>query len=206
MIRKFLAILIISCLVSCVAMTPIPVAGDLEMDFPIEDPDNLSEGTIERHSIEMSGGASMDIDESFTTGLTFGIRGSRYYEAQFSDSNEIWFSENKRDGNTLNMTGRINHNLRYYLNGWEYNSPFAEIRSNIVEGPFAGGSDNLKTKVGFNITNIKLGYEWNMQDLKRFEILDEEMTFTKVGWIYHFNGIDDNIRNYIMEKTARTIL
>ena len=52
MIRKFLAILIISCLVSCVAMTPIPVAGDLEMDFPIEDPDNLSEGTIERHSIE----------------------------------------------------------------------------------------------------------------------------------------------------------
>ena len=95
MIRKFLAILINSCLVSCVAMTPIPVAGDLEMDFPIEDPDNLSEGTIERHSIEMSVGASMDIDESFTTGLTFGIRGSRYYEAQFSDSNEIWFSENK---------------------------------------------------------------------------------------------------------------
>ena len=161
MIRQFLAILIISCLVSCVAMTPIPVAGDLEMDFPIEDPDNLSEGTIERHSIEMSVGASMDIDESFTTGLTFGIRGSDYYSARFSDSNEIWFSENKRDGNTLNMTGRINHNLRYYLNGWEYNSPFAEIRSNIVEGPFAGGSDNLKTKVGFNITNIKLGYEWD---------------------------------------------
>ena len=161
MIRKFFALLIISCLVSCVAMTPIPVAGDLEMDFPIEDPDNISEGTIEVHSIEMSVGGSIGIDESFSTGLTFGIRGSGYYEARFSDSNEIWFSENKRDGNTLTMTGRINHNLRYYLNGWDYNSPFAEIRSNIVEGPFAGGSDNLKTKVGFNITNIRLGYEWD---------------------------------------------
>ena len=160
MIRNFFALFIFFNLVSCGPFLGFP-PGDLEMDFPIEDPDNLSEGTIERHSIEMSVGASMDINESFTTGLTFGIRGSRYYEAQFSDSNEIWFSENKRDGNTLNMTGRINHNLRYYLNGWEYNSPFAEIRSNIVEGPFAGGSDNLKTKVGFNITNIKLGYEWD---------------------------------------------
>ena len=51
--------------------------------------------------------------------------------------------------------------IRYYLNGWDYSSPFAEIRSNIVEGPFAGGSDNLKTKVGFNVTNIRLGYEWD---------------------------------------------
>ena len=57
-----------------------------------------------------------------------------------------------------------------------------------------------------NVDYKQLGYEWNMQDLKRFELLDEELTFTKVGWIYHFNGIDDNIRNYIMEKTARTIL
>ena len=74
---------------------------------------------------------------------------------------KIWWSENKRDGSMLDLTGRINHNLRYYLNGWDYNSPFAEIRSNIVEAPFAGGSDNLKTKVGFNITNIRLGYEWD---------------------------------------------
>ena len=159
MIRKFLAILIISCLVSCVAMTPIPVAGDLEMDFPIEDPDNLSEGTIERHSIEMSVGGSIGIDESFSTGLSFGVRASDYYSARFSDSNEIWFNENSQagGGKELDMTVRINHSLRYYLNGWDYNSPFAEIRSNIVEG----GADNLKTKVGFNITNIRLGYEWD---------------------------------------------
>ena len=45
-----------------------------------------------------------------------------------------------------------------------------------------------------------------MQHLQRFEILDEDLTFTKIGWIYHFNGIDDNIRNYMMEKTTEAIL
>ena len=161
MIKKFLALLIISFLTSCASFLPIPLLGDLEMDFPIEDSDNLAEGAGLVHTYEFSVGQSIGINESISTGLSFGLRGSHYYEAQFSDSNEIWFSENKRDGSMLDLTGRINHNIRYYLNGWDYSSPFAEIRSNIVEGPFAGGSDNLKTKVGFNVTNIRLGYEWD---------------------------------------------
>ena len=41
MIKKILALLIISCLTSCAPFLPIPLLGDLEMDFPIEDPDNL---------------------------------------------------------------------------------------------------------------------------------------------------------------------
>ena len=52
-----------------------------------------------------------------------------------------------------------------------------------------------------NVDYKKLPYEWNMQDLRRFEILDNELTFTKVGWLYHFNGIDNNVRNHIMERT-----
>jgi hypothetical protein len=52
-----------------------------------------------------------------------------------------------------------------------------------------------------NIDYKQLGYEWNMQDMRRFEILDEELTFTKIGWIYHFNGIPNDLRNYMMEKT-----
>jgi|TARA_B100001741_G_scaffold290757_1_gene270477 hypothetical protein len=159
MIRKFFALLFLFSLASCATFSPLPLLADLEMDFPIEDPDNLSEGTIEVHSIEMSVGGSIGIDESFSTGLSFGVRASDYYSARFSDSNEIWFNENSQagGGKELDMTVRINHSLRYYLNGWDYNSPFAEIRSNIVEG----GADNLKTKVGFNITNIRLGYEWD---------------------------------------------
>jgi hypothetical protein len=49
----------------------------------------------------------------------------------------------------------------------------------------------------------QLGYEWNMQNMQRFEILDNELTFTKIGWIYHFNGIPDETRNYIMDKTHK---
>jgi hypothetical protein len=52
-----------------------------------------------------------------------------------------------------------------------------------------------------NIDYKQLGYEWNMQDMRRFEILDEELTFTKIGWTYHFNGIPNDLRNYMMEKT-----
>ncbi len=50
---------------------------------------------------------------------------------------------------------------------------------------------------------LLLGYEWNMQNMQRFEILDNELTFTKIGWIYHFNGIPDETRNYIMDKTHK---
>ena len=42
-----------------------------------------------------------------------------------------------------------------------------------------------------------------MQNMQRFEILDNELTFTKIGWIYHFNGIPDDTRNYIMNKTNK---
>ena len=57
-----------------------------------------------------------------------------------------------------------------------------------------------------NIEYKQLGYEWNMQHLQRFEILDEDLTFTKIGWVYHFNGISDDLRNYMMEKTNKEIL
>ena len=153
-IKKFLTLLIISCLASCATFSPIPLLGDLEMDFPIEDPDNITEGNFGVHSLEMSVGQSIGIDENFSTGLSFGIRQSAYYEAEFANSNAII---NARGGKELDMTARINHSLRYYLNGWDYSSPFAEIRSNILEG----GADNLKTRFGFNITNLRLGYEWD---------------------------------------------
>jgi len=57
-----------------------------------------------------------------------------------------------------------------------------------------------------NINYKQLGYEWNMQHMARFEILDEDLTFTKIGWIYHFNGIPDDARNYMMRKTSEELL
>ena len=46
-----------------------------------------------------------------------------------------------------------------------------------------------------------------MTDLPRKEILDEELTMTKVGWIYHFCAIPQHIQKqtgnveYWMKKT-----
>ena len=50
-----------------------------------------------------------------------------------------------------------------------------------------------------------LGYEWNMQDMMRFEVLGEDMLHTKTGWVMHFNGLPDKEKSvpYWMEKTYR---
>lgn len=56
-----------------------------------------------------------------------------------------------------------------------------------------------------NIEYKQFDYEWNMQDMNRFEILDDELTFTKLGWIYHFNGIPDDLRNHMMKKTREKL-
>lgn len=39
-----------------------------------------------------------------------------------------------------------------------------------------------------NIEKEYLPYEYNMQDMNRFEVLTPDMLHTTFGWIYHFNG------------------
>jgi lipopolysaccharide biosynthesis glycosyltransferase len=50
-----------------------------------------------------------------------------------------------------------------------------------------------------------LPYEYNMVDLHRKELLQEDMPYIELGWIYHFNSIpnnkDDQLTYYWMEKT-----
>lgn len=60
-----------------------------------------------------------------------------------------------------------------------------------------------------NIDYKQLPYEWNMQDMARFEILDNELTFTNIGYIYHFNAIPNNHSgqwtNHFMQLTYNTL-
>jgi len=50
-----------------------------------------------------------------------------------------------------------------------------------------------------------LPYEYNMVDLNRKELLQEDLPFTQLGWIYQYNSIpnnkDDRLTYYWMEKT-----
>tara|TARA_Y100000310_G_scaffold189023_1_gene188975 strand:- start:992 stop:1753 length:762 start_codon:yes stop_codon:yes gene_type:complete len=56
-----------------------------------------------------------------------------------------------------------------------------------------------------NIDLMLLPYEFNMCDMVRKEILDNELTMTKIGWVYHYNSIpnqqDHNITNAAMQQT-----
>jgi len=73
-----------------------------------------------------------------------------------------------------------------------------------MENTFHVGTD--QTPINFLLQQSGLDYkilpyEYNMQDLPRFEIIGEDMIFTKFGYIYHFNcGVRPNPA-YYLEKT-----
>ncbi len=48
-----------------------------------------------------------------------------------------------------------------------------------------------------------LGYEWNMQDMMRFEVLNDDMLHTKYGYISHYNAGTPPSPQYWIEKTYR---
>jgi len=54
-----------------------------------------------------------------------------------------------------------------------------------------------------NVDIEYLPYEWNMQDIGRFEILNNDLPFINCGWIFHYCAIPggDDATYYWMEKT-----
>ena len=82
-----------------------------------------------------------------------------------------------------------------------------------IQQKFGVGTD--QTPINFllrkhDIDLKLLPYEFNMCDMMRREILDSELTYTKIGWVYHFCGIPpsgtmqkDQIVPYWLEKTYK---
>ena len=69
---------------------------------------------------------------------------------------------------------------------WQNKDTLLNLQSKIY-----GGTD--QTPVNFllrhyNIDLKLLPYEYNMQDMHRFEVLQQDLTHTRHGWVYHFNG------------------
>ena len=48
-----------------------------------------------------------------------------------------------------------------------------------------------------------LGYEWNMQDMMRFEVLGDDMLHTRYGYVSHYNAGTPPSSQYWMEKTYK---
>ena len=87
---------------------------------------------------------------------------------------------------------------------------FHDNRENLlkVESEWHAGTDQTPVNFLTHILNIdykRLPYELNMCDMFRKEILNNDMTFTKWGWIYQYNSIpnnkEDRLTLYWMKKT-----
>lgn len=79
---------------------------------------------------------------------------------------------------------------------------------NRFQSTFHSGTDQPIINFFLNMRDIDLKilpYYYNMQDMARKEILNEDLTFTKIGWIYHYNAIPNNKNSektfYWMKKT-----
>ena len=77
-----------------------------------------------------------------------------------------------------------------------------------VEREWHAGTD--QTPVNFLIEDRGVDFKWlpyefNMCDMFRKELLNDDMTFTKWGWIYQYNSIpnnkEDKLTYYWMKKT-----
>jgi len=77
-----------------------------------------------------------------------------------------------------------------------------------MQNTFHTGTDQPVLNFILNLSDFEtklFPYQYSMVDMFRKEILDEQMTFVKCGWIYQFNAIPDNSNAdktlYWMKKT-----
>ena len=112
----------------------------------------------------------------------------------------------------------MEHYSKYVYNGawfnyWEYgNSGFQIVNDkhryffqhmrdfyfenidniNMIQQKWGTGTDQTPLNFNLNLQNVDvklLPYKYNMGCMIKKEVLAEDMLFTKIGWIYHFNGI-----------------
>ena len=81
-----------------------------------------------------------------------------------------------------------------------------------LQQTFFNGTDQTPVNILVHKHNIDLKllpYEFNMMDMIRKELLQEDLPFTKIGYIYHFNSIpnnkDDQLTYYWMKKTYEAL-
>ena len=77
-----------------------------------------------------------------------------------------------------------------------------------LQETFFNGTDQTPVNMLVHRNNIDLKllpYEFNMNDMNRKEILNDDLIFSKICWVYQFNCIPNNYENklthYFMKKT-----
>tara|TARA_R100000388_G_scaffold84484_1_gene63529 strand:- start:537 stop:1295 length:759 start_codon:yes stop_codon:yes gene_type:complete len=106
----------------------------------------------------------------------------------------------------------VNKRHKEFFN--EMKSLYHNNKENFIQmqDTFKTGTDQTPVNFMLQIKNIEtklLPYEFNMTDMPRKEILNHDLTMTKIGWVYHFNCIPNNKDNqatyFWMEKTYKEL-
>ena len=77
-----------------------------------------------------------------------------------------------------------------------------------IQNTYGVGNDQTPINYLLDINKIDLkllSYKFNMQELPRKEILTEDLLFTKLGWVYHFNTWPKPTPRYWLEKTYKAL-
>ena len=115
------------------------------------------------------------------------LRGMEHYSKYVY--NGAWFNYWEYGNSGFQIVNQKHRGFFEYMREFYFKN-IKEI--NFIQQTYGVGTD--QTPLNFNLraqdVDVKLlGYKYNMGCMLKKEILAEDMLFTKLGWIYHFNGL-----------------
>lgn len=147
----------------------------------------------------------------------------RKFTGVHADGSYDWVLRSIENYSKHLFNGKMFNFWEYYMGGFQiFNESHKPFFKNIIQFYFDNkeliqqlqnyhvGTDQPVINFLLRENNVDLKllpWEFSMADMARKQVLDEDMTFTKVGWVYQYNAIPNNTGNYLthywMEKTYK---
>lgn len=130
------------------------------------------------------------------------LRGMEHYSEQVYDG--YWFDYTKYGNGGFQIVNDKHRDFFKYMRDFYFENA---DKVNTISQTYGVGVDQTILNFNLNTQNVDtklLPYKYNMTCMLKKEILTlEDMLFTKVGWVYHFNGIPEKEKNVplLMKKT-----
>ena len=131
------------------------------------------------------------------------LRGMEHYSKYVYDG--AWFDFWKYGNSGFQIVNNTHREFFNYMREFYLENSYIIRR---IQDTYGIGTDQTPLNYNLNLKNIPvklLSYKYNMTCMLKKEILADDMLFTKLGWVYHFNGLPnkDTSVPYWMEKTYR---
>jgi len=120
------------------------------------------------------------------------LRGMEHYRDEMSNEfGDIWFDFGGYGNSGFQLLGK--EHKEFFKSMVELWDNYGELIMDI-SNKYGIGKEQTIWNYMIRKHDIKwqlLPYEWNMTNMMKKEILSDNFAFTRVGWVYHFNGIPD---------------